>query len=186
MNIENKIHQNDFLLVNKWTPDLEGPQWPNFFVPENVNPEERARDLIDESTGKKYGNEPKGTVRFKCFLLIFGTPFVHAVALLVNVACRIVKLVTFVHFWPNKDEKYDLSARKELAYNELLRVVSPMYTLIGLESSAIYGLFRPYDGRKLYATIERATYGNHILAPCFQPDFTKHLFGGSTDNPNAF
>lgn len=58
--------------------------------------------------------------------------------------------------------------------------------IIRLELAVIYGVFRPYDSRKLYATLERAQYGRHILAPCFQPGATNHLFGGDAYKKNQY
>lgn len=72
------------------------------------------------------------------------------------------------------------------AGQDILRIIATPFSILGLELAAIYGMFRPYDGRKLYGSIERATYGKAILAPCFQPNPTSHAFGGSTDQKDAF
>jgi hypothetical protein len=101
----------------------------------------------------------------------------HPFASVFNIAYRIFKLVTFSHFWVEKksevnesgEREYNFKARLTDAGQDLLRIVATPVAIIGLELVAIYGLFRPYDGRKLYASIERATYGNGMLAPCFQP-----------------
>ncbi|MBS4171388.1 hypothetical protein NEOC95_002136 [Neochlamydia sp. AcF95] len=58
--------------------------------------------------------------------------------------------------------------------------------LVGLELAAIYGIFTPYNGRKLYASIERAQYGKFTLAPCFQPGPTCHASGGNPQKRDAF
>lgn len=173
----------DFYPINKWKPDLEGEKW-------NCCSEHKgqARHLIDQTTGRKYLNQSKGVVRFKCFLLTLGTPFVHPIAGILNVAYRALKLISLSHFWiPKKEEKsYGFKARVQDAGKDLLRIVAQPLAIVGLELAAIYGLIRPYDGRKLYASIERAQYGNFILAPCFQPDAEQHLLGGDPNKKNAF
>jgi xanthosine utilization system XapX-like protein len=90
-------------------------------------------------------------------------------------------VVSFAHFWIKKDweenDKYSLSGRCCDLQEDLLRVLITPVGIVALELSAIFGIFSPYNGRKLYASCERLLYGDSILAPCFQPDATKHLFG---------
>lgn len=168
----------DFQPINNWHVDLEGHKFdtgePQF--------------IIDESIGRKYLNEDNGIIRFKCFLLTFGTPIIHAATSLVNIAYRILKLVSFYHFWAEKPEEksYDFQARLFDASIDLLRIFTQPFAYIGLELAAIYGVFDPLNGRKIYATIERAQYGNFILAPCFQPEPEEHLLGGDLNQRNAF
>jgi hypothetical protein len=106
----------------------------------------------------------------------------------INLAYRVVKVASLSHFWlPNsKPSSYDLTGRLKNCAVDTLRVLTTPLAPIALQLTAIYGLFRPYDARKLYATIERAQYGNFILAPCFQPLATHHLFHGKIDEQNAF
>lgn len=172
----------DFQPINSWTPDLDGPTWqwgecrgePKF--------------LIDSSTNRKYFNECRGIVRVKSFLLTMGTPIVHVLAAVRNVAFIILKIMILVYFWIDKDgeDSYNFKARLTDVGIDLLRIIATPLAIIGLECAAIYGVFRPYDGRKLYATIERAEYDSYILAPCFQPDPKRHAFGGDVNTMGAF
>ena len=172
------VKLKDFQLVNQWKLDEKGPEWSDDPSP---------RYLIDETTGRKYWNESEKCVRIKCLLLTLGTPFVHPITSIINVGMRVLKLVTFSHFWIGKREwGYDFKARLLDAGKDLLRIVATPIALVGLELAAVYGLARPYDGRKLYATIERAMYGRFILAPCFQPRPKYHFFGGNPNQQNAF
>ena len=168
----------DFQPINNWKPDLDGPKYYDG----------TAQHLIDQTTGRKYLNESKEVVGFKCFLLTLGTPVIHLIASVATVAYRIAKLVTLSHFWmPKEDEKsYNFEDRLKGAGMDLLRIATQPIALVGLELAAAYGLIRPYDGRKLYASIERAQYGNFILAPCFQPDAEEHLLGGDINERDAF
>jgi hypothetical protein len=168
----------DFQAINKWTLDITGPKWDESQEPQYI---------IDDATGRKYLNEDFKVVGFKCFLLTLGTPFVHSVASVCNIAYRILKLITFSHFWIKQKGEYNIIARLAEAGKDLLRIVATPLSIIGLELAAIYGaISSPYDGRKIYASFERAVYGNSILAPCFQPDPKSHAFGGNINQKNAF
>jgi hypothetical protein len=62
-----------------------------------------------------------------------------------------------------------------------------LIVLIGLELSAVYGLFNPREGRKIFASLERFEFENiFLLSPCFQPDPTRHLFGSDFNQRDAF
>lgn len=140
--------------------------------------------VIDQSTRRKYLNEFKGVVRIKCLLLIAATPIVHPIASFINVACKIVKLVSFYHFF--KQGNIPFKERVKHAGKDLLKIAITPLALPALEMAAIYGIFAPYNGRKLYASFERALYENFFLAPCFQPEPTSHAFGGDINRQNAF
>ena len=205
----------DFYPVSTWKVDEEGERWKKLlsgtmtqkyvYCPYERNEggywkldystitDANYKDLepmyvIDQSTNNKYWNESKNVTRLKCFLLTFGTPFVHTVASIANIAYRILKLVTLSHFWVKKEgeENYSFTARLKDAEVDLLRIVTTPLTIVGLELSAIFGLLTPRNGRKLYASFERAQYGNFILAPCFQPSPQQHALGGDPDKPNQF
>jgi hypothetical protein len=169
--------------VNHWKPDLDGETYTCC-----ENHQGQAKFLIDQTTNRRYLNESKGTVGFKCFLLALGTPFVQSISSIVYVVYRILKLISLSHFWIGKNEEANSSFKARLADagEDLLKIVAAPVSILGLELAAIYGWFRPYDGRKLYASMERAIYGHSILAPCFQPDPTHHAFGGDINRKDAF
>lgn len=171
----------DFCPVNTWVVDYNGPRYTCGCCNAPIN-------LIDKTTNRVYLNESHIIVRVKCLALTLGTPIVHAVASVLNVAQRVLKLAVGFHFWaPCENEKtYSFSARAAEAGKDLLRIVCTPFAYIGLEFAALYGVIMPYDGRKLYATIERAMYESFILAPCFQPKPTSHLFGGDINKKDVF
>lgn len=144
----------DFYPINHWEVDREKP-----------------KNIIDWSTGRKYMNESEGIIRTKCFFVIFATPVVHCVACVVNVANRVAKLLIGFQFWVPRvgEESCSFKARLKEARKDLLLVLAQPLAFLGLELAAIYGLFRPLDGRKIYASIERVQYGGSVLTPCFQP-----------------
>jgi len=165
------VTPKDFLPTT-WRKDVDGPTWYNDSMPMYI---------IDESTDRRYFNESKSVVRFKCFLVALGTPFVHSVAALIFTAKRIVGAATSI-FCKNFNTQQKLA----LAGKNIARVFTAAPSVLALEMAAIFGLFSPYNGRKLYASIERAQYGHFVLAPCFQPDPTTHAFGGDINQRNAF
>ena len=162
----------DFQPINIWEPDKTGHVW------QYGNEQGQPMFLIDRSTGRQYINESENVVRKKCVYLTLGTLFVHAITGIINIAVRILMLGSFAHFWLHKEEKYDFTGRLWDAGKDLVRIVATPFAIAGLEFAAIYGIYSPYDGRKLYASIERALYGDAILAPCFQPEPDEHFFGG--------
>ncbi len=168
---------NDFQLVSQWIEDSKGQRWAMDDTP---------RFLIDGSTGRRYWNESPNCVRVKCFLLTLGTPVVHTIAVLVNTAYRIVRLVSFFHFWKWSEAPYSLKERIKDAGIDALRIIASPVAIVALECAALYGIVSPYNGRKLYASIERAQYNHFILAPCFQPEPVRHAFGGDPDQRDEF
>ena len=57
---------------------------------------------------------------------------------------------------------------------------------VDLLLAAVYGLALPNNGKKLYATLERFAFGDFVLAPCFQPRATSHLFGGDIEEEDQW
>lgn len=165
----------DFQPINTWKLDLDGPKW--FYSNE-------PRYIIDTTTDRRYWNESKGCVGFKCFLLTLGTPIVHPIAAIVNIAIRVLKILSLSHFW--LPTSHSLKGRLKDVGQDLLKILISPLVIPALELAAIYGMVTPYDGRKLYASIERAIYGSFILAPCFQPDPEIHAFGGNPLEQNAY
>jgi hypothetical protein len=177
------IVKGDFQPYNNWKLDTMGEKWSLGFGCK-LEP----KFIIDQTTNRRYFNESKGVVGFKCFLLSIGTPFIHGLASIANIAYRILKIVTLAHLWLPKDgeKSYQIKQRLHDLGFDCLRIIATPLTYVCLEMSALYGLFTPYNGRKLYASIERAAYGNFILAPCFQPDAKYHALGGDINKKNAF
>jgi len=151
----------DFQPINHWSLDRNG----------DLSDSGEPLDLIDETTERKYRNESTQIIRFKCALLAITVPIVHAAAACLSIAWKIMKLVTFSYFWipTRRESKYNLKERARLAGQDLGRMIAFPLAILGLELSTLYGLLCPHDGRKVYATIERAMYGRSVIAPCFQP-----------------
>lgn len=132
--------------------------------------------LIADEQGRKYLNEDPAEIRLKCLFLSLSAPIVHVFALAFNIIKISLRILFFWHFWPaeDKDKPYSIKANLIETGKDLLRIVATPLALIGMEAAAIYGMFNPLDGRKLYGSIERAMYDSFRLAPCFQPDLQPH------------
>jgi hypothetical protein len=165
-----KDQLNNFFPINDWKTEEDGKKWLRKWLPNESDEAEydgKPKYLIDSSTGRSYLNESRNFVRFKCFGLALATPFVHAVAAVCNIAYRALILISFYPFW--KDTKQSLGSRMTDAGKELLRGALTPIAYVGLELAAIYGILNPYDGRKIYSTLERETYQGHFtFAKCFK------------------
>lgn len=187
------VKLSDLNPVNKWeirpselcridtTKDLGGLKDKNLLIIPIPGQEDKPVGQIWEHLhaegdplNRRYLNEPDSLVRKKCALLTIGTPTVIAAKSVANVCYRTLKIVTLSHFWRNR--KLSVKDRFKKAGRDIARVIASPIALVAMESAAIYGLIKPKDGRKLYATLERAEFGtDYLLAPCFQPTPQKHL-----------
>ena len=163
----------DFWFWNEWRRDPESGLFGGAQCEFQRCPQE-PRLIIDETTNRRYFNDDLMTIRIKGLLLTIGTSFIHPIAMIHNIAYRILRTVTLSRLWVEKEGEtsYKLSARLQDMGGDLLKIVAAPIALMGLELAALYAIANPLDGKKLYATIERAEYGGYILAACFQPGYT--------------
>jgi hypothetical protein len=144
---------------------------------------------VDAKNGDKYCSDSPGVIRLKCLALTASTliPVLSPVALSLNLINRAVKVLSFAHFWYSTDNPNDsFWIRSKEWGKDVLRIIFTPIILVGLLLAAIYGLIRPEDGRKLFATQERFIYGTYGVAPCFQPSPKEHLLGGDINQPNQW
>jgi hypothetical protein len=154
------IHLSHFIPCNEWT-STQGSHY-----------------VIDKSTGDRYANEQARIKRLKCLVMAAATPVVHSASMTLNLANRIIKLVTFAHFWHPSHKGYSLQECCLDYGKDLLRVAFTPILFLGLELSAVYGVFSPNDGGKLFATFERCLFEQGILAPCLQPEPASQVIWG--------
>lgn len=91
--------------------------------------------------------------------LLLASPILQPIGLSVNLINRLVKIVTFSHLWHKVSKPITLKARLFEMEKDLLRIVVTPFAYLGFIFAASYGILSPYNGRKLYATFERAIYG---------------------------
>lgn len=87
---------------------------------------------------------------------------------------------------PSDGEPYQFRARLFEAADDLFFLFKAIPCLIGCELSALYGIAKPFDGAKLYASFEVLSDRVRLLAPCFQANAEKHGLNGNAKNPNAW
>ena len=178
------------------------------FQPLNQWKEGQYGRFVDLTTGESYCNDDVGLIRLKCALVFAATVLVQSVGLLLNLVNRIVKVVSFMHLWHPSPNDYQFKARLAEMGEDLLRIVTTPLIFVGFFFASLYGAtIRPYDGRKLYATLERAAYAggqqrfpgrqgsfygsppppiSYLISPCFQPEPKTHLLGGDINLPNQW
>ncbi len=169
---------SDFKIFNRWEPDVNGEKW-NCCNRHRSEP----KYLIDLSTNRKYFNESPMLLRKKCLQLFMVNPFLHTIASTINVVEKTLKLISFWHFRTggNQGIKPAFKAGLANAAKDLLKIVVTPLAIIGLQFAALYGMIKPFDGRKLHASIERAIYSDNFTAPCFQPFAADHEFAQNFD-----
>lgn len=127
-----------------------------------------------DSKDRRYLAESDGLIRFKCGLLVLGTPIAITAKAICQSAWRLLKVLTLSSFWRCRD--LSISDRVKNTGKDLAKIITAPFALIGLQFAALYGLISPKNGRKLYASIEKGAFGpQYLLAPCFQPNPRKHL-----------
>lgn len=260
--------QEDWQLSDiEWTVDETGPKFEGSQTP---------KWLVDSTTGKRYLNESKNCVRFKCLLLVpLQIPQILVIAGIGNIVFRSLKILSGYHFWSEQtsektyqftatvgaqsctfkarfdevgpvndlftsqtslpasllkntdgtykftidfgkekqkiitinaatdgwanlqgeitvsgfqkiESKYDVKERFVEVAKDIARIVASVFVIIPLLASAAYGLWKPYEARKLISSIALAVLGTNEVAACFAPDPSFHLLGGSMDKRNAF
>lgn len=170
------------ILNNNCDERKNHPVSPSHFLPYT-----KFKNGVDSSNRDQYSAlDSSNTIRLKCLAVVAATPIIQAIGLVLNLANRIAKIVSFAHFWHSSSSHLSLSGKIWSFGKDLLRVAFSPIIYVGLELSALYGLILPENGRKLYATFERCAYGEALLAPCFQPETKRHLGGASLEVPNAW
>ena len=161
---------DDFCPLNDWTADSFPPS-KLFGGGKCQTCRQEPRQITDQH--REYFNDNEMDIRIKGVALAIGTPFIHPIAIVHNVAYRLLRTITLSRLWVEKEGEtsYELRARLQDVGSDLLKIVAAPIALVGLELAALYAIVSPRDGKKLYATIERAEYGGFILAPCFQPGY---------------
>ncbi len=164
---------------NDWTVDKNGPRYTDTGEPQWI---------IDETTDAPYLNESKNLIRFKCFALIFGT-IIQTIAAVLKALLFVIVFATGLfsndaicrYLWPDSPD--DLGANFGKSFLKILAI--PFYST-ALTVTAVYGLFNPYDARKIYSGLESAYFDEWRLAPCFQPRATSHFFGSNISHQGGF
>lgn len=97
-------------------------------------------EIIDRSTGERYRQEPITMIAFKCFLLSLATPYYLSGYMAFHLARIPFAIIS------ERSLKTLLPSIKAV-------VKAPFYA-IAFEFAALYGIFKPLEGRALLSKIE--------------------------------
>jgi hypothetical protein len=120
--------------------------------------------LKDEGSGTSYPYIEKKDMRMKFLALSIATPLAHLFLSITNVAYRSLRLLSFYHFWKQADGPYSFKARLSDTGKDLFKIIAQPLAFLALEAIAIYGLFSPWDGMKLYHHLEAVQYDRPFLS----------------------
>ncbi len=124
--------------------------WANFKVTlECRDGREKTRyEILDVRSRKapytRYQQEPLGLTAFKCFELVLALPFYflgYGIFHLVR-----LPIVTLVHLSPSA------------FFKQIWTLVRIPFYFVALEFSALYGIFKPLEGRALFSSWEKALH----------------------------
>ncbi len=134
----------------------------NHFNPLNVwaaQTSTHERFLVDQAAAIKYTYLSPNEMRLKALCLTFATPFFQIVEAVANIAFRVLRLLSFYHFWKQEEGPYSFTSRSIETGKDALRLTVQPFAPLALELISLYGLIKPYDARKLYSNVEDAVYG---------------------------
>lgn len=83
-------------------------------------------------------------------------------------------------------ETYNLERRFINCLLDIARIAASTIIILPLVLSALYGLWKPYEGRKLISSIALAVCGTDKVAACFAPSPEFHALGGDMNSRCAF
>ncbi len=145
-----QISLGNFTPVNQWIPEDSATTWKDS--------DEKAL-LVDQTTGNRYLNISENTLRACSAIVVVVSPIIEAIAIVANV----IDLASFTLYLikgPNANTADYFIAKIVNVGIRLLKIASAPISLVALELAAIYGLFRPHDGRKMYEIISRVSIDN--------------------------
>ncbi len=163
--------------------------------------------IQDTSSGAVYLNQPTNHLRLKLFFLtgfLAGILGGNALSLTINAIYRALKVGSLSHFWlpislidssveqSQVSKSYHFKTRCVKCAKDIARIVATPFAWLGLFFASFVGAMDPRengprDGVKIFSSIEIAMYGgferegHFAWAPCYQPNATCHMFGGSID-----
>ncbi len=144
--------------INDWVEDEPGPNFRNG----------DSRYLIDKTTEDRYFNSWKRETRITFIAVAFAT-IPHAMALVAATVYRIFHVLSFYAFW-----RRDSTSRFTEWATDVTRILISPLAIPCLFLSAIYGVLKPNDGRKLHSRMEILFHGHPLIALCMHPQVCEH------------
>lgn len=101
--------------------------------------------------------ETPNYIRIKCAVLTFLVGYQLFKTVYFS-ALRVAKILFLYHFWSNSVPDSSLKGRFIEFSKDALKIAFAPLLFVGLFLSGIWGIVRPYDGRKVYASYERLLF----------------------------
>lgn len=118
----------------------------------------------DETTGKQYPCHDLSRIAAKHFGLTIVTPFVQTAIAVAFVAFRLLRLISFWHFWKTQQEPCSFKGRLQDFGQDVIKILTSPLSLLAFEIFALYGTASAsYDATKLYCSIEKFQYDQYVL-----------------------
>jgi hypothetical protein len=146
--------------LNNWVEDEQGPVYEDTHTPAY---------LIDETTGDRYFNETKKTIRLKALAAATVGMISQSIGLVTGVAYRLLRILSFYAFWRNDESPRTFSSRFNEWLTDIFRVILSPLGIPCLFLTGLYGVIKPHDGRKLHARMEVIFHGHPLVVPCMHP-----------------
>ena len=156
------LTSRDFQLHNEWSQDTRilvdsAPNSTSQKVLELVHCSDQLKKgasllVQDKSTGYFYFNVPKRTLRKKHIILLGIAPLTIPFFICSVAIKNIFRTVTFYHLQTKDLTPIDRCKRTTI---DIARIIALPLIAAGLALSSLYALFSPYDGEKMFTTMER-------------------------------
>jgi len=113
--------------------------------------------IIDKSTGHRYINIPKKSLRYDNFAHILTSIFMLPITVF-HIALKIFRVVSFYHFRKDSEVTLTLSDKLKSTAADIACVVASPLAILGLTLFPLYGLIFPHNGIKLLTSTQRAFF----------------------------
>lgn len=121
------------------------PGWNNARVTYSWHGKEKRKiQILDSRSGMLYMQEPMAITAFKCFLLTFAVPFYFVGYTLLHLLR--LPLVTLCNCSP------------VAFFKQLWKIVKIPFHWIGMQFAALYGIFKPLEGRAVFGKVEKSLH----------------------------
>jgi len=158
----------DFQPFNSWSV----PSTPKGFWGQSQ--ETMPKDLVDETTGRVYWYSSEGKTRLICLFAAVTTPLVFSIRMTMDVVALVLNVVSLGFYRAQWNAgKLTLMKCVQEGTKDAIRACGHVMVqpIVGMAMNlfALYGLVRPYDGRKLYSSMDRYWHGEANLSRWFHP-----------------
>jgi|GEM_PF-2687415 len=130
-----------------------------------------SRYVIDLTTKKRYLKESPNELRKEFATMFVCGIFIHTLGAISSIFENVVRVLSFRSFFEHthtkEESRFGNRAIHFLA--DIGRIATAPVAVVALQIACLYGIVFPNNGRKIYATIDRAQFGSPLFEGHFQP-----------------